>query len=49
MIDGALATLDAQRHARALAVARVPEGIRGYGPVKLANVAAARSRWHDLR
>jgi indolepyruvate ferredoxin oxidoreductase len=49
MIDGALATLDAQRHARALAIAQVPEGIRGYGPVKLANVAAARARWHDLR
>jgi indolepyruvate ferredoxin oxidoreductase len=49
MIDGVLATLDAQRHARALAIARVPEGIRGYGPVKLANVAAARARWHDLR
>ena len=49
MIDDVLATLDAQRHARALAIARVPEGIRGYGPVKLANVAAARKRWHDLR
>ena len=33
---------------RALAVARVPETIRGYGHVKLASVATARAQWTAL-
>ncbi|MDO9435727.1 indolepyruvate ferredoxin oxidoreductase family protein [Hydrogenophaga sp.] len=33
---------------RALAIARVPESIRGYGHVKAASVVAARARWGAL-
>ncbi|MGE0097542.1 MAG: indolepyruvate ferredoxin oxidoreductase family protein [Hydrogenophaga sp.] len=33
---------------RALAIARVPESIRGYGHVKLASVATARAQWTAL-
>jgi len=47
-IDQMLATLGADRHALAVAVARVPEGIRGYGHVKLANLASAKARQREL-
>jgi indolepyruvate ferredoxin oxidoreductase len=49
LIDDALSNLTAERHAHALAMARVPETIRGYGHVKLANLATARARWSELR
>jgi indolepyruvate ferredoxin oxidoreductase len=49
LIDEALSHLSAERHAHALAIARVPETIRGYGHVKLANLATARARWSELR
>jgi indolepyruvate ferredoxin oxidoreductase len=47
LIDEVLAGLSADKHALALAIARVPEGIRGYGHVKLANLASARARWRE--
>jgi indolepyruvate ferredoxin oxidoreductase len=43
-----LTSLSAERHALAVAIARVPEGIRGYGHVKLANLASAKARQADL-
>jgi indolepyruvate ferredoxin oxidoreductase len=49
MIDALLPTLDAGNHALAVAIARVPENIRGYGHVKLANLATANVRWRELR
>jgi indolepyruvate ferredoxin oxidoreductase len=49
LIDDTLASLNAERHAHALVIARVPETIRGYGHVKLANLATARARWRELR
>jgi indolepyruvate ferredoxin oxidoreductase len=48
MIDGMLPALTAQNHALAVQIASVPEQIRGYGHVKLANVTLARARWQDL-
>jgi indolepyruvate ferredoxin oxidoreductase len=48
LVDEVLAGLSADKHALALAIARMPEGIRGYGHVKLANVASARARWREL-
>ena len=35
-------------HASALALAKLPERIRGYGHVKLANVATAKAQQPDL-
>jgi indolepyruvate ferredoxin oxidoreductase len=49
MIDGLLPALNADNHALALAIASVPEGIRGFGHVKLANLATANARWRELR
>ena len=43
-----LPQLDASNAASALALARLPERIRGYGHVKLANVATARAQQQDL-
>jgi len=48
LIDEVLASLSADKHALALAIAKVPESIRGYGHVKLANIGTARARWRDL-
>jgi indolepyruvate ferredoxin oxidoreductase len=47
MIDELLPTLGAADHALAIDMARVPERIRGFGHVKLANVATARARWRE--
>ena len=41
-IDKLLASLNADNHAAAVEVARVPELIKGYGHVKERNVKAAR-------
>ena len=38
----------AESLATAVELARVPEEIRGYGHVKLANVATVRAQWQDL-
>ncbi|MGS0759041.1 hypothetical protein ACVBEH_32290, partial [Roseateles sp. GG27B] len=32
----------------AIKLARLPESIRGYGHVKLANVVTVRAQWRDL-
>jgi indolepyruvate ferredoxin oxidoreductase len=48
LIDRVLAGLVQDKQALAVAIARVPEGIRGYGHVKLANLASARARWREL-
>jgi indolepyruvate ferredoxin oxidoreductase len=48
LIDEVLASLSADKHALAVAIAKVPENIRGYGHVKLANLATAKGRWREL-
>ncbi len=48
LIDEVLASLTADKHALAVAIAKVPENIRGYGHVKLANLASAKGRWREL-
>ena len=40
--------LDQARYELMLALARLPEKIRGYGHVKLAQVLTARAQWQDL-
>lgn len=47
-IERELALLDDSTLERALAVARVPEAIRGYGHVKAASVVSARAKWSAL-
>ena len=48
LIGDVIAGLGPESHATALAIAQVPERIRGYGHVKLANIATARARWREL-
>jgi indolepyruvate ferredoxin oxidoreductase len=48
LIDDVLASLTADKHALAVSIAKVPENIRGYGHVKLANLASAKGRWREL-
>jgi indolepyruvate ferredoxin oxidoreductase len=48
-IDAVLARLSPETHAHAVAVARVPENIKGYGHVKERNIRAARSLWTALK
>jgi indolepyruvate ferredoxin oxidoreductase len=47
-VEGALQGLNAQTHAHAVDVARVPENIKGFGHVKERNIQAARSLWTSL-
>ena len=47
-IDRLLQGLDADRHALALEIARLPEQIRGYGHVKERHLQAARQRRAEL-
>ncbi len=47
-ISAALAALRPETHAQAVELARLPETIRGYGPVKLKSVAAYRARRGQL-
>jgi indolepyruvate ferredoxin oxidoreductase len=47
-IEELIAGLDSQRHAAAVALAALPEQIRGYGPVKEAHLAKARAREAEL-
>ena len=47
-IDAALPGLNADNHAHWVAVARVAEGIRGFGHVKARNLAAAQAAWAQL-
>ena len=48
LIEQAITTLSEENLERALAIARVPETIRGYGHVKAASVVAARAKWSAL-
>ncbi|HEX4510035.1 MAG TPA: indolepyruvate ferredoxin oxidoreductase family protein, partial [Burkholderiaceae bacterium] len=43
-----LPRLTPERHPLAQTIARVPERIRGYGHVKLANLATGRAQWREL-
>ena len=43
-----LPALDARNHAAALALATLPERIRGFGHVKLANLATAKAQQPEL-
>jgi indolepyruvate ferredoxin oxidoreductase len=47
-IEELLGKLSAENHALTVAIASVPEGIRGYGHVKRAHVEAAREREAEL-
>jgi len=47
-IDEVLKSLNADNHATAVEIARIPEQIKGYGHVKERNLAAARERWSAL-
>ena len=48
LVDELLASLSAEKLDLAVKLARLPEGIRGYGHVKLANVVTVRAQWKDL-
>jgi indolepyruvate ferredoxin oxidoreductase len=48
IVEGLLASLDAENHAKAVDTARVPETIKGFGHVKERNLAAARLQWKQL-
>ena len=48
LVDELLAGLSAEKLDLAIKLARLPEGIRGYGHVKLANVVTVRAQWRDL-
>jgi len=47
-VDELLAGLDAGRHALAVEIASIPADIRGFGHVKEAHLARAKTRWQDL-
>ena len=49
LLEHISATLTSERLALALELARLPESVRGFGHVKLANLALARAKWQDLR
>ncbi|NRF67390.1 indolepyruvate ferredoxin oxidoreductase family protein [Aquincola sp. S2] len=48
LVDELLRGLTATKLPLALKLARLPEGIRGYGHVKLANAASVKAQWTDL-
>ena len=48
LIGEMLPQLNPSNHELAVQIASVPEQIRGYGHVKLANITLARARWKDL-
>jgi len=48
LIDELLPHLNAEKLELAVRLASLPEKIRGYGHVKLANVASAKAQWQDL-
>jgi indolepyruvate ferredoxin oxidoreductase len=47
-IDELLAQLDRERHATAIAIARIPEEIRGFGHVKMRNLKTAKEKEAEL-
>jgi indolepyruvate ferredoxin oxidoreductase len=48
LVAGLLPRLNASNHAQAVALAALPEGIRGYGHVKAQHLAQVRLRWQTL-
>ena len=48
MLDELIAGLSPENHAVAVELATIPEQIRGFGHVKLANLATARTRQAEL-
>ncbi|MDW8124041.1 MAG: indolepyruvate ferredoxin oxidoreductase family protein [Geminicoccaceae bacterium] len=48
LLDEILLGLSADRLELAIELARLPEGIRGFGHVKEANLARVRARWREL-
>ena len=48
LIQGLLGQLNTERLARAVEIARVPEDIRGFGPIKHQAMDAAQTRWAGL-
>jgi indolepyruvate ferredoxin oxidoreductase len=48
LVDELLRSLSADKLELALQLARLPERIRGFGPVKEANVAAVRQQWAEM-
>jgi indolepyruvate ferredoxin oxidoreductase len=48
LVEEALTTLTQERFARAVAIAKVPDEIRGFGHVNNKNIAKARARWAEL-
>jgi indolepyruvate ferredoxin oxidoreductase len=47
-LDEVLKTLNADKLPQAIAIAKIPEEIRGYGHVKARHLAAAREKWAAL-
>ena len=47
-LEEVLAGLNADNHAAAVEIARIPELIKGYGHVKERHLAAARPQWAAL-
>ena len=47
-IERVLAHLNADNHARAVELARLPEGIKGFGHVKARHLAQVREKWAAL-
>jgi indolepyruvate ferredoxin oxidoreductase len=48
-VDAMLGQLNANNHALALEMARIPEQIKGFGHVKARHLAAARDKWNSLK
>ncbi len=48
IVEGLLASLNAENHARAVEIAQVAELIKGFGHVKERNLQAARLQWKQL-
>src|SRR5262245_4869408 len=48
IVDELASRLSAGNHAHAVAIAAVPEKLRGFGHVKVSAVAAARAEWQQL-
>jgi indolepyruvate ferredoxin oxidoreductase len=47
-VEELIAGLTPANHALAVEIAQIPEHIRGYGHVKEAHLATARTRWSEL-
>jgi indolepyruvate ferredoxin oxidoreductase len=47
-LETLLAGLTPATHGQAVAIARLPDAIRGFGPVKAASVEATRARWRVM-